>query len=69
MCQPANDPVTAFSDFVTNEKQRLQQKRQALVKSDMDKRMADLVKFSKSFKVRFLVSLGAYRPELPPTTS
>ncbi|KAJ7707722.1 hypothetical protein B0H17DRAFT_917768 [Mycena rosella] len=48
---PANDPVTAFSDFVTNEKQRLQQKRQALVKSDMDKRMADLVKFSQSFKL------------------
>ncbi|KAJ7756399.1 hypothetical protein DFH07DRAFT_477591 [Mycena maculata] len=49
--KPANDPVTAFSDFVTNEKQRLQQKRQALVKSDMDKRVADLVKFSKSFKL------------------
>ncbi|KAJ6531780.1 hypothetical protein B0H19DRAFT_1188535 [Mycena capillaripes] len=49
--KPANDPVTAFSDFVTNEKQRLQQKRQALVKSDMDKRMADLVKFSQSFKL------------------
>ncbi|KAJ7494722.1 hypothetical protein B0H11DRAFT_915071 [Mycena galericulata] len=49
--KPANDPVSAFSDFVTNEKQRLQQKRQALVKSDMDKRMADLVKFSKSFKL------------------
>ncbi|KAF7374915.1 LsmAD domain-containing protein [Mycena sanguinolenta] len=47
-----NDPVAAFSDFVTNEKQRLQQKRQALVKSDMDKRMADLVKFSQSFKAR-----------------
>ncbi|KAJ6513285.1 hypothetical protein C8R45DRAFT_891327 [Mycena sanguinolenta] len=47
----ANDPVAAFSDFVTNEKQRLQQKRQALVKSDMDKRMADLVKFSQSFKL------------------
>ncbi|KAF8206468.1 hypothetical protein K438DRAFT_1669336 [Mycena galopus ATCC 62051] len=46
-----NDPVAAFSDFVTNEKQRLQQKRQALVKSDMDKRMADLVKFSQSFKL------------------
>ncbi|KAJ7364010.1 hypothetical protein DFH08DRAFT_838071 [Mycena albidolilacea] len=49
--KPANDPVTAFSDFVTNEKQRLQQKRQALVKSDMDKRMAELVKFSQSFKL------------------
>ncbi|KAJ7284976.1 hypothetical protein C8J57DRAFT_1709285 [Mycena rebaudengoi] len=49
--KPGPDPVTAFSDFVTNEKQRLQQKRQALVKSDMDKRMADLVKFSQSFKL------------------
>ncbi|KAJ7066951.1 hypothetical protein C8F01DRAFT_1247367 [Mycena amicta] len=48
---PVPDPVTAFSDFVTNEKQRLQQKRQALVKNDMDKRMADLVKFSESFKL------------------
>ncbi|KAF7312280.1 LsmAD domain-containing protein [Mycena indigotica] len=45
------DPVTAFSDFVTDEKRRLQQKRQALVKNDMDKRMADLVKFSESFKL------------------
>nr|GAT60766.1 predicted protein [Mycena chlorophos] len=45
------DPVTAFSDFVTNEKHRLQQKRQALVKNDMDKRVADLVKFSESFKL------------------
>ncbi|KAF7327786.1 LsmAD domain-containing protein [Mycena kentingensis (nom. inval.)] len=45
------DPVTAFSDFVTNEKQRLQQKRQQMVKSDMDKRVADLVKFSQSFKL------------------
>ncbi|KAJ7650284.1 hypothetical protein FB45DRAFT_887476 [Roridomyces roridus] len=49
--KPANDPVTAFSDFVTTEKQRLQQKRQAMVKSDMDKRMAELVKFSQSFKL------------------
>ncbi|KAK7033100.1 LsmAD domain-containing protein [Favolaschia claudopus] len=45
------DPVTAFSDFVTNEKQRLQQKRQALVKNDMDKRISDLVKFSQNFKL------------------
>ncbi|KAJ7227180.1 hypothetical protein GGX14DRAFT_418480 [Mycena pura] len=49
--KPANDPVTAFSDFVTNEKQRLQQKRQALVKNDMDKRISDLVKFSQNFKL------------------
>lgn len=49
--QPPADPLPAFRDFVTNEKQRLNQKRQALVKSEMDKRMAELVKFSQSFKV------------------
>ena len=49
--QPPADPLPAFRDFVTNEKQRLTQKRQALVKSEMDKRMAELVKFSQSFKV------------------
>ncbi|KAL0580956.1 poly(A)-binding protein binding protein [Marasmius crinis-equi] len=49
--QPPADPLPAFRDFVTNEKQRLTQKRQALVKSEMDKRMADLVKFSQSFKL------------------
>lgn len=36
---------------MANEKQRLTEKRQALAKSEMDKRMADLVKFSQSFKV------------------
>jgi len=51
--QPPADPLPAFRDFVTNEKQRLTQKRQALVKSEMDKRMAELVKFSQSFKVYF----------------
>ncbi|KAL0061938.1 poly(A)-binding protein binding protein [Marasmius tenuissimus] len=49
--KPPADPLPAFRDFVTNEKQRLTQKRQALVKSEMDKRMADLVKFSQSFKL------------------
>jgi hypothetical protein len=49
--QPPADPLPAFRDFVTNEKQRLTQKRQALVKSEMDKRMAELKKFSVSFKV------------------
>ncbi|KAG5734677.1 hypothetical protein E4T56_gene18681, partial [Termitomyces sp. T112] len=48
--QPA-DALPAFRDFVTNEKERLTRKRQALVKSEMDKRMADLVKFSQSFKL------------------
>ena len=48
--QPA-DALPAFRDFVTTEKQRLTQKKQALVKNDMEKRVADLVKFSQSFKV------------------
>ncbi|KAJ3510811.1 hypothetical protein NLJ89_g4461 [Agrocybe chaxingu] len=50
--KPPADPLPAFRDFVTNEKQRLTQKRQAMVKNDMDKRMADLVKFSQSFKLK-----------------
>lgn len=45
------DAVPAFREFVSNEKQRLTQKRQALVKNEMDKRMAELVKFSQSFKL------------------
>lgn len=49
--KPPADPLPAFRDFVTNEKQRLTQKRQALVKSEMDKRMADLIKFSQNFKL------------------
>ncbi|KAJ7593101.1 hypothetical protein C8J56DRAFT_930391 [Mycena floridula] len=49
--KPPADPLPAFRDFVTNEKQRLTQKRQALQKSEMDKRMAELVKFSQSFKL------------------
>ena len=49
--QPADSLVGSFRDFVTNEKQRLTQRKQALAKSEMDKRKADLVKFSKSFKV------------------
>ncbi|XP_006459522.1 hypothetical protein AGABI2DRAFT_201859 [Agaricus bisporus var. bisporus H97] len=48
---PAKDAPAAFRDFVTTEKQRLTRKRQALVKNDMDKRMAELVKFSQSFKL------------------
>lgn len=57
MIQPPADPLPAFRDFVTNEKQRLTQKRQALVKSEMDKRMAELKKFSLDFKVRSLLHL------------
>ncbi|KAF8972204.1 hypothetical protein BDZ97DRAFT_1913428 [Flammula alnicola] len=49
--KPPADPLPAFRDFVTYEKQRLTQKRQALVKNDMDKRMAELVKFSQNFKL------------------
>jgi len=49
--QPPADPLPAFRDFVVHERQRLTQKRQALVKSEMDKRMAELVKFSQNFKV------------------
>ncbi|OCB84689.1 hypothetical protein A7U60_g8209 [Sanghuangporus baumii] len=48
--QPA-DAVPAFRDFVTNEKQRLTQKKQALVKNEMEKRVAELVKFSHNFKL------------------
>lgn len=49
--QPADSLVGSFRDFVTNEKQRLTQRKQALAKSEMDKRKSDLVKFSKTFKV------------------
>ena len=36
---------------MSNEKDRLMKKRQLLVKHEMDKRMAELIRFSKSFKV------------------
>lgn len=49
--KPPADAVPAFREFVNTEKQRLTQKKQALFKSEMDKRMADLVKFSQSFKL------------------
>ncbi|KAI0039657.1 hypothetical protein FA95DRAFT_1684189 [Auriscalpium vulgare] len=49
--KPPADALPAFRDFVTNEKQRLTQKKQALVKNERDKRMADLLKFSKDFKL------------------
>lgn len=53
--QPPADALPALREFVANEKQRLTEKRQALAKSEMDKRMADLVKFSQSFKVHIMV--------------
>ncbi|KAF8486095.1 hypothetical protein DFH94DRAFT_710449 [Russula ochroleuca] len=49
--KPPADALPAFREFVTHEKQRLTQKRQALVKSERDKRMAELLKFSQSFKL------------------
>ncbi|PFH52983.1 hypothetical protein AMATHDRAFT_1711 [Amanita thiersii Skay4041] len=49
--KPPADPLPAFRDFVVNEKQRLTQKRQALVRSEMDKKIAELVKFGRSFKL------------------
>lgn len=52
--QPGADPIPAFRHFVSSEKDRLMKKKQALMKNEMDKRMAELVKFSKSFKVRLL---------------
>ncbi|KAH9945455.1 uncharacterized protein BXZ73DRAFT_96444 [Epithele typhae] len=44
-------PVDAFRSFVSNEKDRLIKKKQALMKSEMDRRLSDLVSFSKSFKL------------------
>ncbi|KAI0028781.1 LsmAD domain-containing protein, partial [Vararia minispora EC-137] len=48
---PPADALPAFRDFVKDEKQRLSQKRQAIVKNEREKRMADLLKFSQSFKL------------------
>ncbi|KAF7799771.1 hypothetical protein EIP86_011013 [Pleurotus ostreatoroseus] len=45
------DPVPAFRNFVSTEKDRLIKKKQALIKNEMDKRMAELVKFSRDFKL------------------
>ncbi|GJJ08697.1 hypothetical protein Clacol_002916 [Clathrus columnatus] len=49
--RPPADLTSTFRDFVAGEKQRLTQKRAAIVKSEMDKRMSELVKFSKDFKL------------------
>ncbi|KAK7690931.1 hypothetical protein QCA50_006034 [Cerrena zonata] len=50
---PSTKPTadTAFREFVTSEKDRLIKKRQMLLKHEMDKRMTELIKFSKSFKL------------------
>lgn len=45
------DPVPAFRNFVSTERDRLLKKKQALMKNEMDKRMAELVKFSQTFKL------------------
>ena len=52
------DLIPTFRDFVTNEKQRLTQKRQAIVKNEMDKRMSELVKFAKDFKVLYILLIN-----------
>ncbi|KZV87183.1 hypothetical protein EXIGLDRAFT_208313 [Exidia glandulosa HHB12029] len=50
--KPGNDNlVGTFRDFMATEKKRLEQKRQAIVKNEIDKRVADLVKFSQTFKL------------------
>ncbi|EPQ54097.1 hypothetical protein GLOTRDRAFT_111543 [Gloeophyllum trabeum ATCC 11539] len=49
--KPPADPLPAFRQFVTTEKERLTQKKQALVKNELDKRRAELLKFSQSFKL------------------
>ncbi|CAE6425876.1 unnamed protein product [Rhizoctonia solani] len=46
-----NNLVGSFREFVTNEKQRLTQKKQAIVKSEKEKRMAELLAFSQNFKL------------------
>ncbi|KAG8790457.1 hypothetical protein FRC17_008910, partial [Serendipita sp. 399] len=55
---PGEGLVANFRDFVTNEKQRLAQRKQAMVKTDMDKRKADLLKFSKNFKANLVPILA-----------
>ncbi|KAG8904527.1 hypothetical protein FRB99_001610 [Tulasnella sp. 403] len=60
--------IASFRDFVTNEKQKLAQKKQAIAKSEMDKRLAELVKFSTNFKLNTpiptdLVPILAKEPE------
>jgi hypothetical protein len=42
---------------VSNERQRLAQKKQQIVKKERDGKIADLVKFSQEFKVCKLISI------------
>ncbi|TFY60445.1 hypothetical protein EVJ58_g5137 [Rhodofomes roseus] len=41
--KPTADAVPAFRDFVSNEKDRLMKKKQALMKNEMERRMAELL--------------------------
>lgn len=58
--------VPAFRDFVSGEKQRLAQKKQAVFKAERDKWTADFVKFSQTFKVSpsstLLIDIGLIKP-------
>lgn len=49
--------MPAFRNWVSSEKERLTKKKQAIMKNEADKRLAELVKFSQSFKVRLPPSL------------
>ncbi|KAI9592806.1 hypothetical protein BDF19DRAFT_424979 [Syncephalis fuscata] len=44
--------VGTFRKFVSTEKERLQQKKQALIRKEKDSRIAELVKFGQSFKLK-----------------
>ncbi|KAG8915054.1 hypothetical protein FRC01_003805 [Tulasnella sp. 417] len=44
--------IASFRDFVSSEKERMTQKKQALVKHEKDKRLSELIEFSKSFKLK-----------------
>jgi hypothetical protein len=43
--------VSTFRKFAVTEKERLQQKKQALIRKEKDSRIAELIKFGQSFKV------------------
>ncbi|KAH8822881.1 LsmAD domain-containing protein [Flagelloscypha sp. PMI_526] len=46
-----SDPTKAFKIFVDSEKERLKAKKTDLFKKDMNSKVADLLKFSQSFKL------------------
>ena len=48
---PANQVFHAFQQFKTAEKEKLVQKRQTIVKKEKESKIAELVAFSKTFKV------------------